>query len=327
MRHPDPRPDPGGRHQHRRDLRQPRLRAAAGCVHRLPGRRRAAPADRGRRGRASRCCWPTRHGPVAFYPVPYLEPDLVRGAWELPAPASHQQVLTRALAQARADLAARPAGHPIGGAGPRLRGRRGRRRIRTIDRRRRRGVGHRRRLRRVRLRRARPPAQRAGRHRAGPVFADRRCRMRSPRPGSDKSVWLVDLDADGGVGVDAARPAGDPPAGHVRGTLAEILGSRRTDLADAYLSVELTDPVRPLEPMRRLRETLPAHPGRPVGAGQRRGPRRPRRAGRPVGHRGDDGSCCSISSPTSAAARRRRGERALLQRGRWSPTGCWSGPR
>src|SRR4051794_12384409 len=49
-------------------------------------------------------------GPVAFYPVPYLEPDLARGMWELPAPASHQHVLTKALQEARVDLAGRPAG-------------------------------------------------------------------------------------------------------------------------------------------------------------------------------------------------------------------------
>jgi exonuclease SbcD len=47
----------------------------------------------------------------------------------------------------------------------------------------------------------------------------------------------------------------------VRGTLAELLaGENRcgaTDLTKAYLAVELTDPVRPLEPMRRLRERFP----------------------------------------------------------------------
>ena len=52
-------------------------------------------------------------GPVAFYPIPYLEPDLIRGVWDLPAPVSHQKVLSRALQLARADLAGRPAGKPL----------------------------------------------------------------------------------------------------------------------------------------------------------------------------------------------------------------------
>ncbi len=45
------------------------------------------------------------HGPVLFYLIPYLEPDLVRDAWAIPAPAGHQAVLAAAMDRVRADLA------------------------------------------------------------------------------------------------------------------------------------------------------------------------------------------------------------------------------
>lgn len=196
-----------------------------------------------------------RDGPVAFYPVPYLEPDLARGAWEMPAPASHQQVLTRALDQARADLAARPPGtrsvvlaHAfVTGAAAG-----GSERSIAVG-----GVesvtaevfggfdyvalGH--------------------LHRAQ-VITDRIRYSGSPLPyafseaGQEKSAYLVDLGADGAVRVDLLPLPTVRRLATVRGTLAEILGSG-TDLVDAYLSVELTDAVRPLEPMRRLREQFP----------------------------------------------------------------------
>lgn len=50
-----------------------------------------------------------RHGPVAVYGIPYLEPDLLRSAWDLPA-RSHQAALTEALRRVRADLARQPRG-------------------------------------------------------------------------------------------------------------------------------------------------------------------------------------------------------------------------
>ncbi len=50
-----------------------------------------------------------RHGPVAVYAIPYLEPDVLTRAWELPT-RSHAAVLGHALARVRTDLAARPGG-------------------------------------------------------------------------------------------------------------------------------------------------------------------------------------------------------------------------
>ncbi|MGZ4625009.1 MAG: exonuclease SbcCD subunit D [Kineosporiaceae bacterium] len=49
-------------------------------------------------------------GPVAIYPVPYLEPALVGPVLGLPAGAGHEEALGAAVSAIRGDLAARPAG-------------------------------------------------------------------------------------------------------------------------------------------------------------------------------------------------------------------------
>jgi DNA repair protein SbcD/Mre11 len=49
------------------------------------------------------------HGTVAVYGIPYLEPDVLAHAWELPA-RSHQAVMSAAMDRVRADLASRPSG-------------------------------------------------------------------------------------------------------------------------------------------------------------------------------------------------------------------------
>src|SRR4051795_11734845 len=47
------------------------------------------------------------HGPVAVHAIPYLEPDAVRAAWQLPE-RSHEATLRAATALVRADLERRP---------------------------------------------------------------------------------------------------------------------------------------------------------------------------------------------------------------------------
>src|SRR4051812_27235281 len=49
------------------------------------------------------------HGRVAVYGIPYLEPDVLTRAWDLPT-RSHQSVMSAALERIRADLATRPRG-------------------------------------------------------------------------------------------------------------------------------------------------------------------------------------------------------------------------
>jgi len=222
-------------------------------------------------------------GPVAFYPVPYLEPDLARGTWELPAPASHQQVLTKALEQARADLADRPAGtrsvvlaHAfVVGASPG-----GSERSIAVG-----GVesvtadvfdgfdyvalGH---------------------LHGAQVITDRIRYSGSPLPyafseaGQQKCAWLVDIDADGAVDTRRLALPTVRRLATLRGPMAEIL-CLGTDLADAYLSVELTDTTRPLDPMRRLREVYPHTLVAAWVPDVPSGPLANRRA--PIGHRAD----------------------------------------
>ncbi|MEP6560561.1 MAG: exonuclease SbcCD subunit D [Nakamurella sp.] len=194
-------------------------------------------------------------GPVAFYPVPYLEPDLARGIWELPAPASHQHVLTKALEQARADLAARPAGtRSVVLAHAFVVGARAGGSERSI------AVGG------VESVTAEIftgfDYVALGHLHSAQIVADRIRYSGSPLPysfseaGQQKSAWLVDLDAAGGVQTRRLDLPVVRRLAIVRGTMAEILG-RGSDLVDAYLSVELTDQIRPLDPMRRLREVCP----------------------------------------------------------------------
>jgi exonuclease SbcD len=72
-----------------------------------------------------------------------------------------------------------------------------------------------------------------------------------------KSVTLAEIDGAGQVSV-ARLPAPVPRRlGEVRGTLDDLLAGGPGELADAWLRVVLTDPVRPASPMERLRERWP----------------------------------------------------------------------
>jgi hypothetical protein len=70
-----------------------------------------------------------------------------------------------------------------------------------------------------------------------------------------KSVWLVDLD-ERGLGKVRRHELPIPrPLAEVSGTLDELLSDPAHDrVADHYLSVTLTDAVRPIDAMRKLRE-------------------------------------------------------------------------
>lgn len=193
--------------------------------------------------------------PVAVYAIPYLEPDLVRDEWSLSGRLHHQDVMAAAMDRIRADLAGRPAGtrsvvlaHAfVVGAMPG-----GSERSIAVG-----GVesvtadvfagvdyvalGH--------------------LHRPQAVAPTVRY-PGSPLPyafseaGQTKQVLVVDLPP-GSADVEVTPV--DLPAGRrlvtLRGTLEDVL--RRTDLADAWVGVELTDTVRPVEPMRRLQAVMP----------------------------------------------------------------------
>ncbi|MFJ3493482.1 exonuclease SbcCD subunit D [Streptomyces sp. NPDC086091] len=195
-------------------------------------------------------------GEVAFYGLPYLEPALVKDEFGVEK-AGHESVLAAAMDRVRADLAARPpgtrsvvlahafvtGGEPsdserditVGGVDSVPAG--------VFD-----GVDY------VAL----------GHLHGCQTLTGRVRYSGSPLPYSfseathRKSVWLIDLGADGAVAaerVDCPVPRG---LARLRGTLDDLL----TDTALArhtedWVEATLTDTVRPADPMARLTERFP----------------------------------------------------------------------
>ncbi|WP_377268419.1 exonuclease SbcCD subunit D [Peterkaempfera sp. SMS 1(5)a] len=228
-----------------------RLGVAAGLIDRAGIHLRTDPAG---------CSIPVvlddRHGPVALYGLPYLEPALVREGLGLER-GGHAAVLGAAMDQVRADLAGRPPGtrsvvlaHAFvtGGA--------------TTDSERDITVGG----------VASVPAEvfqgvdyAALGHLHGCQTLTPRLRYSgSPLPysfseaGQRKTMWLVELDADGSVEarrVDCPTPR---PLACLRGRLEELLGDPALEPhRTSWVQATLTDPGRPAEPMERLRRRFP----------------------------------------------------------------------
>ena len=206
------------------------------------------------------------HGPVAFYGIPYLEPDPARqvlganadvpGAGEVEA-RGHAAVLGEAMNRVRADLSGRAEqtrsvvlAHAFVTGGE---GSESERRI---------AVGG---VEQV------PGAVFDGvdyvalGHLHGPQRLDEHLRYSgSPlaysfsEAAQRKSVWLVDVDAGGLAGVERRELAVPRRLATVRGELEELLQDpEHAQLQDCYLSATLTDEVRPLEAMRRLQQRFP----------------------------------------------------------------------
>ncbi|MGW2326172.1 exonuclease SbcCD subunit D [Streptomyces sp. NPDC001700] len=229
-----------------------RLGVGAGLIERAGIHLRTDPA-----GCGTPVVLADRHGDVAFYGLPYLEPRLVRE--ELDAPdAGHPAVLGAAMDRVRADLAARPPGtrsvvlaHAFvtGGAVSDSE------RDITVG-----GV-------------ACVPAEvfdgvdyvALGHLHGCQTLTERVRYSGSPLAYSfseathRKSMWLVELNADGALGaterVDCPVPR---PLARLRGRLDDLLAD--PDLArheSAWVEATLTDPARPYEPMARLAERFP----------------------------------------------------------------------
>ncbi|MFF4548791.1 exonuclease SbcCD subunit D [Streptomyces sp. NPDC001435] len=195
-------------------------------------------------------------GDVAFYGLPYLEPALVKDEFGVEK-AGHESVLAAAMDRVRADLAARPRGTrsvvlahafvtggeasdserdiTVGGVAAVPAG--------VFD-----GVDY------VAL---------------GHLHGSQTITERVRYPGSPlaysfsetvhrKTMWLVDLGADGSVGAERLDCPVPRPLARIRGTLRELLadpGLARHE--DAWVEATLTDPVRPADPMARLAERFP----------------------------------------------------------------------
>ncbi|WAX81292.1 exonuclease SbcCD subunit D [Streptomyces sp. KMM 9044] len=196
------------------------------------------------------------HGEVAFYGVPYLEPALVKDEFGLEK-AGHETVLAAAMDRIRADLAARPhvtrsvvlahafvtGGAPsdserditVGGVAAVPAG--------VFD-----GVDY------VAL----------GHLHGCQTLTERVRYSGSPLPYSfseadhRKSMWLVDLAADGGLTAERVDCPVPRALARIRGTLEELLADPGLEPhTEAWVEATLTDPVRPADPMARLGERFP----------------------------------------------------------------------
>ncbi|SEF15092.1 exonuclease SbcCD subunit D [Streptomyces sp. Ag109_O5-10] len=196
------------------------------------------------------------YGDVAFYGLPYLEPALVKDEFAVER-AGHETVLAAAMDRVRADLAARTAGTrsvvlahafvtggepsdserdiTVGGVAAVPAG--------VFD-----GVDY------VAL----------GHLHGCQTLTDRVRYSGSPlaysfsEAGHRKSMWLVDLAADGTVTAERLDCPVPRPLARLRGTLDDLLADPAlTPHEDAWVEATLTDPVRPADPMARLTDRFP----------------------------------------------------------------------
>ncbi|WP_370418165.1 exonuclease SbcCD subunit D [Streptomyces sp. QH1-20] len=228
-----------------------RLGVGAGLIERAGIHLRTAPAACG-----TPVLLADAHGDVAFYGLPYLEPALVRE--ELGARrGSHAAVLEAAMDRVRADLATRPAGtrsvvlaHAFVAGGAESDSERDI----TVG-----GVA------------AVPAAVFDGvdytalGHLHGAQTITERVRYSgSPLAYSfsetdhRKTMWLIDLDAEGAVTAERLDCPVPRPLARIRGRLDDLLDDPRLERHEqAWVEATLTDPHRPQEPMARLARRFP----------------------------------------------------------------------
>ncbi|HEX2895064.1 MAG TPA: exonuclease SbcCD subunit D [Marmoricola sp.] len=196
------------------------------------------------------------HGPVAVYGIPYLEPDLLRSAWALPA-RSHQAAMSEAARRIRADLDGRAPGtrsvvlaHAFVTGGQ------------ACDSERDISVGG------VSMVTAsvfegfdyvalghlhgRQTITESVRYSGSPLaysFSE-----------SDhlKGSWLVDLDRRGEVRAEFIEAPVPRRLARLTGTLETLLNDRRhAEAEDAWVQATITDALRPTQAMARLQERFP----------------------------------------------------------------------
>ncbi|MDP9394420.1 MAG: exonuclease SbcCD subunit D [Actinomycetota bacterium] len=195
------------------------------------------------------------HGPVAIYGIPYLEPDAARSVLDC-QDRTHDAVLSAAMGRIRADLAHRrdsrsvvlahafvSGGSPseserdisVGGALSVPAGV-----FAGVDYV---ALGH--------LHGAQRVAQSC--HYSGSPLA-----YSFSEATHTKSVTVVDLEPGSGVRVERIPCPVPRRLARLRGRLEDLLGDATLEsYEDHYLSVTLTDPARPQDPMQRLRRRFP----------------------------------------------------------------------
>jgi exonuclease SbcD len=226
-------------------------------------------------------------GPVAVHALPYLEPDAVRSAWDLPS-RTHEAALTAAMTRVHADLSTRPGvrsvllAHAFVAGSPEAAAPLASDSERDIS------VGG---LQIAPTRLFTGVDYAALGHLHGAATLTETVRYSgSPlaysfsETGHAKGSWLVDLAADGGT-TSRFVPAPVPRRlARIRGRLDELLrDDRHTEAEDAWLQVTLTDPRRPVRAMERLQARFPhtlVISFEPEGGARRHGPVVPRVDGR-----------------------------------------------
>lgn len=198
-----------------------------------------------------------QHGPVAFYGIPYLEPEPSRHALGVTQARGHIGVLTEAMRRIREELGSRTsATRSVVLAHAFVSGGTSSDSERTI------AIGGAEQV---------PASVFAGvdyvalGHLHGPQRLAEHLRYSgSPLPYSfseaahRKSVWIVDLDAHGLAGVQRHELVLPRSLATVTGKLETLLTAQEYErLVDSYLSATLTDQVRPTDAMRRLQTRFP----------------------------------------------------------------------
>ncbi|WP_069166368.1 exonuclease SbcCD subunit D [Nocardia altamirensis] len=196
------------------------------------------------------------HGPVAFYGIPYLEPDITRAELGVPQARSHADILDAAMRLIRADIAQRDGTRTVVLAHAFVVGGEATGSERSIS------VGG---VETVPMSAFDGIDYVALGHLHSPQTLSESVRYcGSPLPYSfaesshRKAVWLVDLDAAGLHSVERRDLPVVRGLTRLTGTLDELLADEaHTQAQEDYVSAVLTDSTRPVDAMRKLRERFP----------------------------------------------------------------------
>lgn len=196
------------------------------------------------------------HGPVAVYAIPYLEPDVLQRKWDLPR-RSHHAALAEAMRRIRADLATRPSGtrsvvmaHAFVAGGLSCESERDIAvggisvvPLELFD-----GIdytalGH---------LHGRATLTDSVRYSGSPVAYS------FSEAGQLKGSWLVDLDSDGLTSARFVEAPVPRVLACLEGTIDDLLTESRFGVhEDSWVQATLTDAVRPVRAMERLRARFP----------------------------------------------------------------------